>query len=425
MNDKLIKFCYVLASLLMVGCYQYPINPKGLKNYEATRMEGLPLKTGLKYGLPYIRKYWQKSYERHGLGDIPYFPKESKTINLSDTNTLQLAFVGDIMWMRGKQKDLVSKEVKYFLGSNHLVFGNLETPISTKHQVRKLFPDYACYNDDTSLIHVFSKDSQQCLFNGVSLANNHAMDLGLEGLATTVEYLKAKGVVTMGASASEPLPLYERFKAKGLSIGIHAAAWGLNNPDLLQNDGLGFHYIKALSFPFSSDTLAPLPIKALAKMAQDSIDLKIVFMHCGFEFEFYPDTLIQNFAKALSDAGADIIIGAHPHVIQPVVYLSRAHQNKPPTLVYYSLGNFCSQMYTTACKTGMIAHVAITRNSLNQLNASALQPVFVYTHKRGWAAKKSKLHLITIPAIEKPLGLPKRNWKKIKKVISVFESNPY
>jgi len=424
MKDNLIKFCYILACLFSIGCYKYPINPNGLKNYEATRMEGLSLKSGLKYGLPYIRKYWQKSYETHGLGDIPFFPNpiDLQSLKANDTNCLQLAFVGDIMWMRGKQNNLVSKEVKNFLGSNNLVFGNLETPISYKHPVRKFFPDYACYNDDTSLIHVFSKDSQQCLFNGLSLANNHAMDLGLEALETTVEYLKTKGVVTMGASANQLLPLYERFQAKGISIGIHAAAWGLNNPELLQNTGLGFHRVNALSYPFMNDTSTQFPIKALAKMEQDSIDLKIVFMHWGFEFEFYPDSMIQNFAKTLSEAGADIIIGAHPHVIQPVVYLSRAHQNKPPTLLYYSLGNFCSQMYTTACKTGMIAHIAVSKNGLNQLSASALKPVFVYTHKKGWAAKKTKLHLISSLVVEKPQDLSKRKWKKIKNTLKAFET---
>jgi poly-gamma-glutamate capsule biosynthesis protein CapA/YwtB (metallophosphatase superfamily) len=156
-------------------------------------------------------------------------------------------------------------------------------------------------------------------------------------------------------------------------------------------------------------------------MEQDSVDLKIVFMHWGFEFEFYPDSMIQNFAKKLSDAGADIIVGAHPHVIQPVVYLSRAHQNKPPTLVYYSLGNFCSQMYTTACKTGMIAHVAVNRNGMNQLSASALKPVFIYTQKRGWTAKKTKLHLISSLAFEKPQDLSNRKWKKIRKSLKAFE----
>jgi hypothetical protein len=421
MKDKLIKFCCILACLSMMGCYQYPINPKGLKNYEATRMEGLPLKTGLKYGLPYIRKYWSKSYESHGLGNIPYFPDEPMKFNLADTNTLQIAFVGDIMWMRGKQKDLVSKDVKYFLGSNNLVFGNLETPISSKHPVKKFFSDYVSYNDDTSLIQSFFKDSQLCIFNGLSLANNHAMDIGLDGLATTFEHLKAKGIVTMGASAGLALPLYERFHSKGLSVGIHAAAWGLNNPELMNKEGLSFHHVKSLSYPFTYDTSTQVPIKALAKMEQDSIDLKIVFMHWGFEFEFYPDSMIQNFAKKLSDAGADIIVGAHPHVIQPVVYLSRAHQNKPPTLVYYSLGNFCSQMYTTACKTGMIAHVAVNRNGMNQLSASALKPVFIYTQKRGWTAKKTKLHLISSLAFEKPQDLSNRKWKKIRKSLKAFE----
>ncbi len=411
--------------MLLVGCYQYPINPKGFKNYKATRMEGLPLKSGLKYGLPYIRKYWNKSDETHGLGKEAFFPKpvDLQTLMAKDTNCLQLAFVGDIMWMRGKQKHLVSKEIKDFLASNNLVFGNLETPISNKHPVRNFFPDYAIYNDDTSLINGFLKDPQHCLFNGVSLANNHAMDLGLEGLASTIEFLKAKGVVPMGASASPLLPLYEKFQAKGLSIGIHAAAWGLNNPELLNNEGLGFHQVKSLSYPYVYDISNQVPINALAKMEQDSIDLKIVFMHWGFEFEFYPDSLIQNYAKTLSEAGADIIIGAHPHVIQPVVYLSRAHQNKPPTLVYYSLGNFCSQMYTTACKTGMIAHIAVNRNGLNQLSANALEPVFVYTHKKGWAANRTKLHLIRTPILEMPQGLSSHKWKKIKKTLKLFESH--
>lgn len=162
-------------------------------------------------------------------------------------------------------------------------------------------------------------------FNLVSLANNHTMDKDEAGILYSVDYWRKKeGVVVSGQSDS--------FEDKN-NIKIHEQN-GIKYAFIAYTDmtnGLAVPSGKEYLVNVYSDEQAKIDIESV----RDKVDVVIVSMHWGEEYTHDPTYSEKREAKYLSDLGVDLIIGSHPHVIQPVGYVD-------DTLVIYSLGNFVS-----------------------------------------------------------------------------------
>ena len=166
-------------------------------------------------------------------------------------------------------------------------------------------------------------------FNLVSLANNHTMDRGEKAVLNSCEYWKSKeDVLAVGSYCSkedsEAIQIREK---NGIKYTLLAYTYGTNGISVPQ----GKEYLVNLY----SDEKAKSDI---AKV-KDKVDLLIVSMHCGTEYRTEPTEEQKREAEYLSSLGVDIIIGTHPHVIEPITYIN-------DTLVIYSLGNFISAQST-------------------------------------------------------------------------------
>lgn len=153
-------------------------------------------------------------------------------------------------------------------------------------------------------------------------------------------------------------------------------------------------------------------------MKNDNIDIKILFLHWGYEYELYPDKKIVNIGRKLAEAGADLIIGSHPHVVQPnEICLGNGYNPLPEnlkedydslsnyyykfndslgvprkSLIMYSLGNFTSAMYTPLCRLGLIQNVTLYKNrSTNLWDWALRESKFVYNNSVGAVGSKRKL----------------------------------
>jgi len=190
----------------------------------------------------------------------------------------------------------------------------------------------------------------------VSLANNHAWDYGRSALLETFENLERVGVTYVGAgrttSAAYGARLMER---NGLRIAFVAATdiW---------NQNLEPHPGKALVADARADaSLNPVPpeqtafVNAVrAARARDDVDRVVVSFHGGDEYVDRSRIGIRRLLDAVVRAGADVVIGHHPHVIQPVVFVDGAP-------VFYSIGNMLMRMVTGKPWTqfGMLARVEL------------------------------------------------------------------
>lgn len=233
--------------------------------------------------------------------------------------TVRLVFVGDIMLDRVPGK-AVEQGADPFAGVSavlrkaDLAVGNLECVIATVGQkVPKLY-NFRCHPRNVEILARY--------FDGVSVANNHSGDYGKDAFVEQLGLLKAVGVGFFGggmnaAEAHSPLVLEQN--------GIRVALLGYNEVELRSYEAGP----AAAGLAWSVDEHVEADIAA----AKAKADLVIVYPHWGYEYQGQPSERQQNLARKMIDAGADLVVGSHPHVTQTAEYYR-------DRLIVYSLGNF-------------------------------------------------------------------------------------
>lgn len=183
-------------------------------------------------------------------------------------------------------------------------------------------------------------------FNVVSLATNHTMDKGEAGVLASVNYWNSKKeVVTSGQWSSyeerDKVRVYEKNNIKYAFFSYTTLTNGLNTP-------YGKDYLNNVY----SDSKAKNDIEKV----KDKVDVIIVAMHWGVEYSMNVSSEQERIANYLSNLGVDLIIGAHPHVVEAVEYI-----NNGQTFVIYSLGNFISGQIGVDKLTGLMMEVTIRK----------------------------------------------------------------
>ncbi|MDK2958693.1 MAG: hypothetical protein PWP47_737 [Synergistaceae bacterium] len=184
-------------------------------------------------------------------------------------------------------------------------------------------------------------------FNLVSLANNHTLDRGEKGVLASLEYWnEKKGVVTAGSSlTAEKEKEIRFFRVNGISCAFLAyttATNGLKAPEGKE------HYVSLYT---------PEKAKSEVSRAQKKADVVIVSMHWGSEYAFAPTGEQKKIAEHLASLGVSIILGHHPHVVQPVAMVKN-------TLVVYSLGNFLSAQKDLHKLVGLLVSLDVVRTEM-------------------------------------------------------------
>jgi poly-gamma-glutamate capsule biosynthesis protein CapA/YwtB (metallophosphatase superfamily) len=354
--------------------------------YAKARAEGLSLSQARWWD--YLRKYKSKKVSAPR-AVVSYFeaqrriqfPMTQEPVLDSD---IHLGFVGDVMWIRTGWNDFLDPRLKNHLAQYDLLVGNLETPIARTHRVPRILPDVRSFNSPPELLTSFTHPREERnLFSALSVANNHSLDQGAQGAYETLDFLREQHVPYSGM---RKLPASERawivLETRGLRIGYYATTWGLNDTTRLRSPGLEVSHLPGIA-PLGERAVDTSEIEAvLAEMKAEKIDFKIVSAHWGHEFEFYPDPAIMAVGRRIVQAGADLILGSHPHVIQPneVCFVNGAEDDAPPeagchltspdgvkrkALIVYSLGNFLTAMYTPECEIGVIESLRLRRDPGN------------------------------------------------------------
>ena len=287
-------------------------------------------------------------------------PKENisdSTVKVFNEGVKTILLVGDIMLDR-EVEDLIKQnsiyypfqKVSNFLRGIDIVFGNLEGPI-VKNPPELL---------NNSLKFAFNLDVMKavswCNFNLFSLANNHTLDMGKEGLEETKEWLKKYGINFVG----DPLS---------------ASSDNLNSA-FFRDDITFLAFNQIFPFVIREEEI----IKKVKSVKSSNPDnFLIVSLHWGEEYKSINSPAQQKLAHQIIEAGADLIIGHHPHVVQNI----EKYQGK---LIFYSLGNFIfDQYFSSGTQQGLAVGLEIYPNRLVcrlfplQINLS--QPVLMEQNK--------------------------------------------
>ena len=275
--------------------------------------------------------------------DVP--PPTVSDLALAESRATFIA-VGDIMLSRGVARAIERERNPAFpfirlaelLSSTDFNFGNLETPISGNDAVlgRNLI-----FNTRKSDIEGLTKYN----FKIVTLANNHALDQGIAGLRHTQSYLQGRGIEHIGVGEN----LVEAWRPKivtasGIRIGFVGASYAsINDGGVATN-------------PYVARIEDEVNLKAAIERLKPDCDLIVATLHAGVEYTRRPHGPQIAFARAAIDAGADIVIGHHPHWIQTL----EQYQGK---FIFYSLGNFIFDQRKPDTKEGLMLRISVRRKS--------------------------------------------------------------
>jgi poly-gamma-glutamate synthesis protein (capsule biosynthesis protein) len=246
-----------------------------------------------------------------------------------------------------------------FLRGADITFGNLEGPIS-KNGTR--VDNIYSFEADPRSVEGLSYSG----FDVLSVANNHIWDYGAEAFADTLKILKDNGISYIGGGSSYEeahQPIVKEVK------GTKVAYLGYTN---LLPPFLGLKNSKpAVAFPGKDQIIFDV------QKAKTLADVVIVSFHWGDEYSTYHNSFQKNLAHITIDAGADLVVGHHPHVVQEVERYNGGY-------IAYSLGNFVfDQNFSEDTKSGLLLTVVIKNKKIDEIKeqkigfTSSYQPFLI------------------------------------------------
>ena len=195
----------------------------------------------------------------------------------------------------------------------------------------------------------------------VTLANNHSLDKGEKGILRAIDYYNKIGMPYVGINKSENDRKRDRIaNVNGITIGFLSYTYGTNGIPIPDGKDYLVNYL--------DDQLIKQDIKNL----RNKVDIILINAHWGLEYEREPSEEQRRLANLMAEAGADIIIGHHPHVLQPIEWIDK---NKHRTLVVYSLGNFISAQKNDYKDIGGMVKISISKEWSSNGNKATVDDV--------------------------------------------------
>lgn len=209
-------------------------------------------------------------------------------------------------------------------------------------------------------------------FDVFNCATNHTMDMGYTGIEKEIEFFSNHSeVVQLGvhndADSYNKITYYEK---NGITFALFNYTYGTNGIPLPADK------------PWCVNLMEKEKITKDITEARENADFVIVFPHWGTEYSFDVSDYQKDYTKLFSDLGVDLVIGCHPHVIEPVEWVTNESTGKK-MLVYYSLGNFISHQIDLENLLGGMAEVTIEKkDGVTEITSAEFVPVVCH-YNRG------------------------------------------
>ncbi len=344
---------------------------------------------------------------------LPPPPRTATVIAVGDIMVHQTQFVQAYDANKNRYDFSPSFEsITPYLQSSDLAVGNLETTLAGPERGFSAFPRFNSPDEIATAL-------RGAGFDLLCTANNHSMDSGQKGVSRTLEIIEGAGMKAFGTARSQderdtPLLVEEN----GINLAFLAYTYGTNGiplpagreymVNLINKDLMHYHIQQAY---------------------QAGADLIIVYMHWGWEYRSEPSPEQKELAHFLAEAGAHIIIGSHPHVIQPMEYINTEdeHGNKHRAFVAYSLGNFISNQHripgaipTHEVEYGMLLRLHLKKDTPDQ--AAYLDNV---DYKLTWVDRAGRHRIIPLPPVTedlpRPPFIPEGKWPEIRETTIMLQ----
>ncbi len=291
-----------------------------------------------------------------------------------ETNDASILAVGDVMVYNPQLKaqydssknkysfDNNFSYVKKYIEKADYSIANLETTL-TGTEVYK-YSSYPNFNSPDEL----ADGLKNAGFDLLSTGNNHAYDKGDLSIKNTLSTLKEKNLDVVGTRENNADKEFIVKNINNINIGITSYTYGkvTNSNKYLNDNKISDEYKDNINIFDSSDVSQAFEsINNTLEKMKDT-DLQIVYLHWGDKYSRSENSFQSELAQKLCDAGVDVIIGSHPHVVQPVKTI-KSTDGKNQTVVAYSLGNFLSNQtrdkFNQYTEDGLMVNIDISKKA--------------------------------------------------------------
>ncbi|MBQ9077314.1 MAG: CapA family protein [Muribaculaceae bacterium] len=289
---------------------------------------------------------------------------------LSWNSDVEIVFAGDAMQHKAQIEaarradgnysyDECFRLISPYISNADYAVVNLETPLGGKP-----YTGYPCFSAPDP----YSEALADAGFDLMLTANNHTLDRRDKGLTRTLDSLDAQHISHTGtyrnkAERDSVMPFIADIK--GIKVAFLNYTYGTNGIPVQGKVVVDYIDKKQIETD-------------VTKAREKGAEIIAVCIHWGNEYQMLPHSSQKSLASFLCDLGVDLIIGGHPHVIQPME-IRRSEKYNKDILVVYSLGNFISNMKTRDTRGGALLKVKITRNWLGGVRLGQASYRLVFT----------------------------------------------
>ena len=348
-----------------------------------------------------------KTKEKKEVKEIKDEIKETKASLVMVGDALLHSSVYNDAYIDGKYDFTKQLEyIKPIIKNYDLAFYNQETVLGGTEIG---LSDYPTFNSPKE----FGNNMIDMGFNIVNLATNHTLDRGEKAIISSCDYWNQKKdkILFAGSYCSKEDSEEIKIKEKnGIKYTMLSYTYGTNG----------------IPVPEGKDYLVNIysdeKVKEDIEKVRGKVDLLLVSMHWGTEYKTEPTEEQKREAKYLSDLGVDIIIGTHPHIIEPIEYIN-------DTLVIYSLGNFISAQSTNNDYNTMVELMTsidikkVTKNGKSKITLENLNNELLYNYYQT-GGKWYNFKVIPFSQMNENYNKEyKRLYEKYSNVVKMYDSN--
>ena len=313
-------------------------------------------------------------YPEKGSQVDAFFKKHSKPLPLPEgfekKHSVTFSAVGDLYKVEGLEnsKDKLYEEVADLIFDKNISYANLESQLTGREVGKLTFneketPPLCCTKEQYEAF----KGHKEKQFILMHTASNHTLDMGVEGLETTLAQLEKDDIMDLGTNREpEEQQMGRIIEIKGMRIGFVSATYGLNGKEVPKGKE---YMVNVVEFhprdPDKKKIDLTLLKEQISFCKEQKCDIIMASLHWGYEYEFFPRLKQIVTAHALVEAGVDVIISHHSHVIQPVEFYRPRRDPGRTAVIVYSLGNLTNPYSAPHLVLSGILNLTLVKGTIN------------------------------------------------------------
>ncbi|MCP5105837.1 MAG: CapA family protein [bacterium] len=285
--------------------------------------------------------------------------------------------VGDLIKVEGLEnsKDKLYEDTADLIFDKDISYGNLESQLTGQDLGSYIFsdketPPLCCTPGQYDAL----KSHKGKNLTLMHTACNHTLDMGLEGLETTLAQLQKDNITDLGTNRQPGEQSKGRIIEKnGIKMGFVSVTFGLNGKEVPEGkeymvNVVGFHHRDPDEKPVDLTLLK----EQIAFCKEQECDIIIASLHWGYEYEFYPRFQQVDMAHTIVEEGVDIIVSHHAHVIQPLEYYTPRRDPGKTAVIAYSLGNLTSSFSAPYLVLSAVLDLTILKGTVKGENKTVI-----------------------------------------------------